>query len=283
MGLLLPVNGKAQVKSPPPPLRITTSFYPMYIMALNVAGGIEGVTVQNMTRPTAGCLHDYQITPRDMVMLSKADVLIINGGGMESFIEKVYAACPRLKVIDAGRRLHLAGGVPLKDGNAHFWLSPSLAQQQVMILAAGLSSIDPGRAAFYLARAHDYSNRIEQLSRRMHERLDPFRGRSIVTFHEAFSYFADEFKLIVVDVVEREPGSAPSSREMGDTIRLVRSTKGAALFSEPQYPPEAIETIARETGRKVYLLDPLVTGPDTPDAYLTGMEHNAIQLEQAFK
>ena len=67
-------------------LRVVTSFYPMYVAAMNVTGGCKSVILENLSEPQTGCLHDYQLTPEDMVLLSKADVFIINGGGIENFL-----------------------------------------------------------------------------------------------------------------------------------------------------------------------------------------------------
>ena len=80
-------------------LTVVTSFYPMYIAALNVIGDTDGVHLQNPSEPQTGCLHDFQLTPEDMKLLSKADVFIINGGGIESFMKDVAKSYPDLTII----------------------------------------------------------------------------------------------------------------------------------------------------------------------------------------
>ena len=79
---------------------ITASFYPVYIAALNVAGDIDGVEVRNLTQPQTGCLHDYQLTTEDMKAMADSDVLLINGGGIESFVSKVAKTYPKLSIIN---------------------------------------------------------------------------------------------------------------------------------------------------------------------------------------
>ena len=81
-------------------LTVVTSFYPMYIAAENVIGDADGVRLENLSEPQTGCLHDFQLTPEDMKLLSTADVFIINGGGIESFMKEVAEAYPNLKIID---------------------------------------------------------------------------------------------------------------------------------------------------------------------------------------
>ena len=82
-------------------LTVVTSFYPMYIAAENVIGDADGVRLENLSEPQTGCLHDFQLTPEDMKLLSTADVFIINGGGIESFMKEVAEAYPNLKIIEA--------------------------------------------------------------------------------------------------------------------------------------------------------------------------------------
>ncbi len=80
---------------------IMTSCNPVYIATSNVVGDIDGVVVENLSQPTTGCLHDYTLTTQDMKNLSKADVLVINGGGMEGYLDNVMTAYPELTIIDA--------------------------------------------------------------------------------------------------------------------------------------------------------------------------------------
>ncbi len=82
-------------------LTVVTSFYPMYIAALNIVDGVEGVRLENLSEPQTGCLHDFQLTPEDMKLLSTADVFVINGDGIESFMSDVAKAYPKLDVVEA--------------------------------------------------------------------------------------------------------------------------------------------------------------------------------------
>ncbi len=91
-------------------LTVVTSFYPMYIAAENVIGDADGVRLENLSEPQTGCLHDFQLTPEDMKLLSTADVFIINGGGIESFMKEVAEAYPNLKIIEACENISLLSG-----------------------------------------------------------------------------------------------------------------------------------------------------------------------------
>lgn len=257
------------------PLRVVTTFYPMYIMALNIARDVPGVSVTNLTPPVTGCLHDYALTTRDMKKLADADILIANGAGMESFLEDVIKQFPSLKIIYAFN--------PKGKVNPHFWVSLEAAMGGVRRISSELGQFDPRHAADYNRNAEEYVAKLTGLKVKMKFALAAYQGQRIVTFHEAFPYFAEEFGFEIAAVVEREPGSTPSARELAETIDLVKEKGVRVLFVEPQYSPSAAEMIGRETGAKILTLDPAVTGPTDPDAYLKIMEGNLKSLQEAFQ
>jgi zinc transport system substrate-binding protein len=266
-------------------LTIVTSFYPMYVHAINVIKDVKGVNVINMTKPQTGCLHDYQLTPDDLKTLEKARVFVVNGAGMEAFLGKVIKQMPKLKIIEASQGITLLKGDGEEGDNPHVWVSISNAIQQVKNIGNQLAKIDPAHGDKYRENADAYIKKLETLKERMHKSLDGIHNRNIITFHEAFPYFAKEFNLNIVAVIEREPGSEPSAKELAETIKTIKKAKVTGLFAEPQYPAKAAEMIARETGIKVYSLDPAVTGESNGDtnAYLNVMERNLKSLQEALQ
>ena len=267
------------------PFRIVTSFYPMYVATINITDGVDGVEVYNMTKPQTGCLHDYQLMTEDMKTLEKADAFVINGAGMEDFMDKVTEQQKKLKVIDASRGIELIHDDEEGD-NPHVWLSVTDAITQVRNIADQLKEADPTHAAAYEKNAAAYIEKLTSLKSEMHAALDNVSHKDIVTFHEAFPYFAKEFNLNIIGVVEREPGTEPTPTELQETIEQVNALPTKVLFTEPQYSPAAAETIARETGAKIYTLDPVVTGEATPaakNAYIDTMKKNMKTLQEALK
>ena len=265
-------------------IQIVTSFFPMYVATINVTDGIDGVNVRNMTAPQTGCLHDYQLSVEDMKHLEDADIFVVNGGGMESFLSKVTESKKKLQVVEAAKDIPM-----LKDAegpNPHLWVGITCYIQQVKNIADQLAKADAKHADLYKKNAEAYIAKLNRLKQDMHAKLDPLKNRKIVTFHEAFPYMAQEFKLEIVDVVEREPGTEPTPQELEALIKQVKGMPVKALFAEPQYSPAAAETVARESGAKIYQLDPCVTGeakPENKDAYLKAMAKNADVLAEALK
>ena len=277
-------NAAGNGQKPDGQFRIVTSFYPVYIATANITKGVDGVEVINMTKPQTGCLHDYQLTTDDMKILDKANAFVANGAGMESFLDKVINEHKNLKLIDASRDIELLQD---EEGeNPHVWLSITDAISQVDNIASQLAEADPAHAEAYKANAAAYTDKLRALQTKLHAELDALPHRDIVTFHEAFPYFAKEFNLNIVKVIEREPGTEPTPSELQETIEDVNKLPVKVLFTEPQYSPSAAETISRETGAKIYSLDPVVTGEANEaalDAYITTMEKNAAVLKEALQ
>ncbi len=263
---------------------IVTSFYPMFIFTSNIAENIEGVKVVNMTEPQTGCLHDYQLVPADLKVLEKADIFVINGAGMESFLDKVMSQLPNITIIEGAKGMALLEDENGED-NPHVWVSISGAIGEVKNITDGLVEADPANEASYRKNSEEYIKKLETLKNSMHEELKDIRTKDIVTFHEAFPYFAHEFDINIISVIEREPGSEPSAGELADTIKSINDAQVKVLFAEPQYSAKAAESIAAQTGAKIYILDPVVTGPKDAelDSYEKTMEENLKILIEALK
>ena len=281
-------------------LTIVTSFYPMYISTLNIVKDIPDVEVINMTAPQTGCLHDYSLSTKDLKTLSSADIFVINGAGMESFLDDVIDEYSDLKIKLANEYpneiIEASNGISLiedtdhdeheHDVNPHVWVSISKNIEEVSNIAKELSAFDPNHASEYEANADAYIAKLENLRTEMHAALDNVNNKDIITFHEAFPYFAEEFNLNIAGVIEVEPDSEPSAKEVENIISIINEKNIKALFTEPQYSSKIADTIAKETGASIYTLDPIVTGDANEDAYddyIVKMQENLNTLKEALK
>ena len=281
--LLTPVLASAET--------VVTSFYPIYLFALNLTDGIDGVTVRNLAAPNTGCLHDYQLSTGDMKVLNNADVFLINGAGMESYLTRVMDTFPQLPVVDASSGVTLLtedgmdeyvddhdddehddhGHHHAGEANAHIWLDAQNAVLMVNNLADGLISAMPDHQAQIEANRAAYVARLTALDTELKAALSDVPNKNIVTFHEAFPYFARAYGLSVAAVVNHEPGDALSPAQLAELVRTIRDLGNPPLFTEPQYDDMAAQTISRETGAPIFTLDPVVTGPES-DVPLTYYE-----------
>ena len=273
---------------------VVTSFYPIHLFARNLLAGIEGVEVVSLAEPTAGCLHDYQLQTSDMKALARADVFLINGAGMEGYLEGVFEAFPALPVVDASRGVTLLEDCSDHDHddhghehdhayNAHIWLDPKNAIVMVTNLADGLIAAMPQHADAIAANRDAYIARLAALDEELSVALAALPRRDIITFHEAFPYFANAYDLNVAAVINRDPDDALSPRQLAELCKTVLALGAPPLFTEPQYEDKAAATISRETGAPLYSLDPIVTGPaDAPLTYYEDvMRQNLTVLLQA--
>lgn len=296
--------------------RILCSTFPIYQITRNVTQGRDAVSVELMLPAQLGCPHDYALTPQDMKKLSRADVLIVNGLGMEEFLgAPVRKANAKLRVIDSasgirevlrytGENAHDHGhsrkinpgekpaghAHPHHDAdshhregiNPHLFTSPKLAARLAMNIAGGLSKVDPDGAAIYAKNARQYADKLNALADDFAALGKAIRNNRIITQHGVFDYLARDMGLEVCAVVQAHAGQEPSAAQMLEIIQTAKEKKVAAVFTEPQYPARVGQTIARETGISTATLDPIATGPENAplDYYETTMQQNRVILKE---
>jgi zinc transport system substrate-binding protein len=263
---------------------IVASFYPMYILTKNIVKDVPNIKLVNMSESHTGCLHDYQLSTRDLKILESADIFIYNGAGMENFLDKVISQVPDLVLIEASKNIPLLKDEKGED-NPHIWVSISGAVMEVQNIAEGLVGANPENEELYRQNSREYIKKLGALKSKMKEELKDLKIRDIITFHEAFPYFAQEFGLRIAAVIVNKPGTVPSAGELANTMEIIRKNNIKVLFIEPQYSGKAANTISSETGAKIFTLDPIVTGPSdaSPDSYERAMEENLKVLVEALK
>ena len=271
-------------------LRVLATTFPVWLFIRGVTRDVPGVSVELMIPASAGCPHDYALSPADMMRLAAADVLIVNGLGLETFLgASPDAVRGRLK--EGAVVLAAADGVssPLSypgEGpeavNPHVFASPRLAADIVERLAEGLSARDPEHAGLYRANARGYAGQLRDLA----DEYTALRGRlcrtHVVVQHADLDYLARDAGLSVEAVVQPHEGQEPSAARMLELVRLIREKEVGAILTEPQYPAASGETLARESGVPVAQLDSVASGPADagPDYYIQVMDGNLQTLER---
>lgn len=276
---------------------ILASTFPMYLFTKAVVGDAPGVQVELMIPAGSGCPHDYSMNPHDRQMLSDADIIVINGLGLDQFVVgPLKQDNPQAVVIDTskgiGQIIHIHSDQAGESGpdehqhgdlNPHAFASPKTAGQIVKYIADQLSQADPANAQPYAANAKAYIARLDELADQFRQAVPTLRSNRIVTEHMVFDYLARDSGLEVVAVVEEVPGMEESSA--GGIARLTARIKAggaAALFVEPQYPDKVGRAVAAAAGIPVAALDPVATGPAgaSLDYYLQKMRENLVTLQK---
>lgn len=268
--------------------KIVTSFYPVYVMTLNLIDGIDGLTVANMTQTRGGCLHDYQLLPGDMRLLSTAELFVINGSGLETFLDMITGQLPDLTVCDSssGASILSGEGEAHEHGegethghdhgdNAHIWLSIDNAMVQVRNISDALMETFPEYQEQLKSNTTDYLARLESLRAEIRTLLAPYQGEQVVSFHEGFDYLMAEFGLSIAHEVETHDGAQPSARELAHVTREVEAEGIRLLAIDADEPPVSAEVLARETGAVICPLYTIVSGDGDKYSYENAMRHNA--------
>ncbi|MEQ8191019.1 MAG: metal ABC transporter substrate-binding protein, partial [Candidatus Eremiobacterota bacterium] len=164
---------------------IMTSFYPVYISTINITKDIPGIKVLNLTEPQTGCIHNYALTVDNMKNLSVSDIFVINGAGMESFLDRVIRERENLKIIDSSKDIELIEqNNNNKSYNPHIWVSISNLIKQVENIEEGLSMYDPSHKEYYEQNADIYIEKLKKLKYEMDEGMKDIKYRNVVTFHK---------------------------------------------------------------------------------------------------
>lgn len=259
---------------------IVTSFYPMYVAAANVIGDVKGVTLKNLSEPQTGCLHDYQLTTEDMKLLSKADLFIVNGGGIETFLTDVASNYPKLDIIEACQNVPL-----LEDGeeeNAHAWMSISDYRIQLAAIGSALEQADPEHADAYHENAEAYDEKLAALQEEQDEIRQAAKGQNVIIFHEAYDYVAEDYGFNVSYVLDLDEERQVSAGEVADVLDQIQKDHVSYIFAEELYGSDMGKTVESESNAKVIYLDACNRGDYSKDSYLTAMQSNIDKLRKAF-
>lgn len=266
-------------------------------IAQNVAG--DRLAVDSLI-PLGVDPHGFEPTPADVVRVAQADVIIVNGGGVEAFLEELLQnAGGQPRVIVASEGLVPRAAAPeetagheheREEGDPHFWLDPNLVVRYVENIRDGLSEADPAGADLYDANAADYIARLEELDVWIAAQAEgiPAERRLLVTNHESLGYFADRYGFRVVGTLleSASSGASPSAQQMAQLVERIRASGAQAIFLETGANPQLAEQIARETGVRVVtdLYTHSLSAPGGPaPTYIEMMRHNTAQIVEALR
>jgi len=238
--------------------------------------------------PVGGSPETFQPSPRDAGRISESWVVLENGLGLDTWVEALVesAGNEEQTVVELSEGLEpLEGEEPEHaEGNPHFWLDVANARYYVERIRDTLVEVDPEGAEEYEANAEEYLAELEELDNYVRERAQsiPEERRKLVTFHDAFPYFAEAYGFELVDVILQNPDAKPSSREVAEVVRRIEEEDVPAVFTEPQFNIRLAETIAEEADVEVYELytDTLVD-EDAGDTYEDMMRTNIDRITEA--
>jgi manganese/iron transport system substrate-binding protein len=249
-------------------------------------GGVQSVV------PAGVDVEDYDPRPDDLQALGHSSLLVTNGLALDRWVPKlVQAANPGVPTLVLSDGLPVLGVGASQDqdvaqnGNPHFWLDPRYARVYVQRIHDRLASLDPDGAATYDANTAAYLAQLDELDQWIQQQvaLVPPDNRKLVTFHEAYVYFAARYGLQLVGVITPSPGQEPSAGELAQLIETVRAAHVKAVFSEAQFSPRLTQTLAQEAGVQEVVSDLYNDSLGDPpvDSYIGMMRYDVQRIVQA--
>jgi ABC-type Zn uptake system ZnuABC Zn-binding protein ZnuA len=266
-------------------LKVVTTTTVFADIISNVGG--DRVSVLSIIPAGAGP-EDYEPKPDDARKLADANLIVSNGVGLDAFLDRLIDAAGE----QSARRLVLGEGIPTieveGEPNPHFWLDPTMVVDHYLpAIATTLSELDPTGAATYEANRSAYAAKVRDLDAATRAKIEtiPPANRKLVTFHDAFPYFAAHFGLELIGVIVANVGQEPTAAQLAALVDSVKASGTRAVFSEAQFNPDLARTLADEAGvtRVVTTLYNDTVGPPPVNTYLTMMEWNVDQIVGALR
>lgn len=263
-------------------LQVISSFYPLHEFSQNV--GKEKVDAILLV-PVGVEPHDWEPTVKDVQRMQGTDLIIINGIGFENWVDDLEQAGFSGKIVDT------SNGILIKtheeehedenhsEGDPHIWLNPVYAKIQVQNIADAFSNADPTNQQYYQSNAAAYIKDIELLDLKIRDDLSNCKN-DFIAFHDAFSYFADEYNLKQHTIISsNDPHGEATAKTLENIIFTAKKLNIKVIFAEESVDTKTSKIIANEIGGKVLVLSPLETSSD--GTYISKMTKNFENLKEA--
>jgi manganese/iron transport system substrate-binding protein len=252
------------------PLQVVTTISTLESFVRGVGG--DRVRVASIV-PIGASPETFQPTPQDVATVAQARLVVENGAGLESWLDRLLR--------NAGtnvRAVVCTDGLTVKNSNPHLWMDPQLAKHYVLQIRDGLIAVDPKDASLFRINAAHYNARLDALTAHVQAQIDtvPPAHRYMVVFHNAWQYYNDRFGITTLGFVERNPGQEPNPQQIAELVDLAKAHGVRAVFSEPEYSPKLLSTIAQGAGISVVQNlydDSLGTDPRVAD-YISMLEYD---------
>ena len=262
------------------------SFYPLYDFAKEV--GKDKVDVQLLV-PSGVEPHDWEPTIHDVQLMQKSNLIIINGIGFENWVDSLEELNYSGNIVDTSEGIlildsgiideHEADKHRHQSGDPHIWLNPVLAKIQVQNIADAFTQQDPENQEFYQTNTKNYIKKLDNLDNKIRNELSTC-NRDFIAFHDAFSYFADEYDLQQHTIItSNDPHAEPTAKTLEKVINTARELQIQVIFTEETVDTRISNVIANEIGGKILILSPIEIGAD--GNYISRMTQNLNNLKEA--
>ena len=271
--------------------KILTSFYPIYIMTLNITNGVKGIEVSNMAEKLAGCIHDYTLTTTDLRKFENADIFIQNGAGLEKFSDKIASSYPNVKIINAAQNVTnfiYSDGKnddteknedgEEEESNSHIWLSIENYKKEVQEIATELSTLNLENADIYRKNCNTYLQKLDDLQEKF-KKLN-LQGEKAICLNESLEYLLKENGIDETFVETDHEQASISAKMVKDIISKMQEENIKSIFIDKDDSDKLAKVLQNETNAKIYVLNSGMNGKDDLNSYINIMEENLKALKQ---
>ena len=241
----------SQDEVPSGKIRVAATIAPLGEFVEMVGGDKVVITV---IVPPGAEPHTFEPTPSQMREVAKADLYVMNGAGLEFWMNKVLEVNKKMAIVDSSKGVALlqeSGG----EMDPHIWISLRNAGLQVNNICSGLVQVDPTNKDYYTKNRDDYLQKLQSLDEELSRSFISTKSKIFIVHHPAWAYFARDYGLEEVPLMENE--KEPGPKYLGEVVDLAKKNNIITIFVEPEYNPKAAEVIAREMNASIINLDPL--------------------------
>lgn len=262
--------------------RILTSFYPIYVMTLNITDGVENVETSNMAENFFGCIHDYTLTTDDLKKVENANIFIQSGKGLEPFTEKVIQGNKNIQIISCANDIEDLIENDEGEQNAHTWLSIKNYKEEVKEIAEQLSKNDNKNEKKYQANLKKYISKLDELELQYKELKSKIikNNQKAICLDESLEYILKENGIEETTIETDHEQSSLSAEQVKEIIEKMKKEKINSIFIAKNNNTKTAELLAKETGAKIYKLNSGMSGEADKDDYLNIMKENFEVLKQ---
>lgn len=282
-GLFL-IQGQNARQTESDKLRVVTTFFPLYIFTLNVAGTQADVSV---IIPPHLPPHDYSLTPNDLVLLRQADLIIKNGVNFDDWVDRTLETTRPSsgdRIIEISRAPIFSEKAGALEGrNPHIWLSPIQVRGIIEYIRDALIAADNSNAKSYALNAKNYLDKINALDGEIRQTLSLLPNREYLAEEPALYYFSRYYNLRELAVIRENEESALNPQKLIKIKRLLDQSKNKIIFVNRGSSDPMVEVIAGDNGAKVREIDTLETGIVAEDAYEQALRDNLKVFQSVFQ
>jgi zinc transport system substrate-binding protein len=270
--------------------KVATTIFPLYDITRNIAG--DKLEVLQILPPGTSP-HTYELTPQQVKRLQGVVVVFGIGHGLDDWTSTIVDVLPGVKrvIVDRGISLkrfavpeeHEAddeGHQEHEGANPHYWLSIDNGKLIAKTVAEELMRLDPDNGNHYRTNLDGYLSKLDAAKEAIEGRVRELPRKKMITFHDAWAYFAQEFGLEVVGAFEPFPGKQPTPRHLAALHETARRHDMTVIFSEPQFSSETVASFVKDMGLRLYVLDPL-GGVDGRDSYIGLLKYDSDMIVEA--